>query len=408
MIEAIRGLVASSPELAAILRAAWVGVLAALAYVFAHQVLVRVTHAWARRTEATWDDILVRAGVFRRLAWIAPALVAYGFTGTFFDDTTLVDRIIRALIVAAFGLATSDLLAGALLVYGATPAGRLRPVKGYVQVVKLVVFLVSATFFVAALLDESPWAVVSGIGALTALLVLVFRDTILSFVTSVQIGQNDLVRIGDWVEVPRYGADGVVVDIALHTVRVQNWDNTFSVLPMHKLIEESFRNWRGMFDSGARRVKRAIYVDQSSVRFLDDAEIARLARIHLLTEYVERRASDIARWNAENAVDLSVLPNGRRMTNLGTFRAYLETFLEHHPRVRQDLPLLVRQLPPTAEGLPLELYCYVVDTTFVVYEKLQADLFDHALAVIPEFGLRVFQRPSGHDVRPAASEPRRP
>jgi miniconductance mechanosensitive channel len=250
---------------------------------------------------------------------------------------------------------------------------------------------------ITILSDRSPVVFLSGLGALTAVLMLVFRDTILSLVASVQIMSNDMIRIGDWVEMPQANADGDVIDIALHTVKIQNWDKTISAIPTHRFISESFKNWRGMSESGGRRIKRALYLDLNSVHFLGDAEIEHLSRHEFLRAYMREKRQALAAVNERTPSDPDVIPERRRLTNVGTFRAYVKHYLRNHPRVHQDLTLLVRQLAPGPKGLPLEIYCFTNDTAWASYEGIQADIFDHLIAILPEFGLRAYQEPAGRD-----------
>jgi miniconductance mechanosensitive channel len=251
---------------------------------------------------------------------------------------------------------------------------------------------------IAAVLNRSPLLLLSGFGAMTAILLLVFRDTILSLVASVQLTAQDMVRVGDWIEMPQFGADGDVVDVQLHTVKVQNWDKTITTIPTHRLISDSFKNWRGMSQAGGRRIKRALFLDVSSIRFQTKEEIDRFRRFALLEEYIDQKEKELATYNEglPRKVDANV--NQRRLTNVGTFRTYVFNYLKHHPRIRQDMTLLVRQLAPGPEGLPLEIYCFTDTTAWAVYEDIQSDIFDHFLAIVPEFGLRIYQKPSGADV----------
>ena len=266
------------------------------------------------------------------------------------------------------------------------------------QLAKLLVWIVAAILMVAALANRSPLVLLTGLGAMTAVLMLVFKDTILSLVASVQLGSNDMLRVGDWIEMPTQGADGDVVDISLHTVKVQNWDKTISTIPTHRLISESYRNWRGMSDAGGRRIKRALLLDQASVRFLDAGERARLRRIALIDGYLDRQREELEAFNARLAAAGKDPVNNRRATNLGTFRAYVTAYLRSHPGVHQEMTLMVRQLDPTPQGLPMEIYCFSADTDWVAHENLAGDIFDHLLAVLPEFGLRIYQQPGGGDV----------
>src|SRR5690625_3000809 len=252
---------------------------------------------------------------------------------------------------------------------------------------------------IAALLDRSPVILLSGLGAMAAVLMLIFQDTLLSLVASVQIASNDIARVGDWIEMPQLSADGFVIDIALHTVKVQNWDKTITTIPTRRLVSESFKNWRGMQASGGRRIKREIYLDQHSVRFLEPEEVTALRRFRLLQEYLDAKEKELTEWNAKVAEEGLEPVNARRITNIGTFRAYVDRYLGNHPGIHKDMLRLVRQLTPSAQGLPLEIYCFTNTTAWVDYEGIQSDIFDHLFAILPEFGLRVFQQPSGADLR---------
>jgi len=277
-----------------------------------------------------------------------------------------------------------------------------RPVKGYVQVVQIVVYLLAAILMVAALIDRSPLILLSGLGAMAAVLILIFQDTLLSLVASVQISSNDIVRVGDWVEMPQLNADGDVIDIALHTVKIQNFDKTITTVPTKRFISDPFKNWRGMREAGGRRIKRSLLLDQHSLHFLSAAEVESLRRFRLLGEYLERKEEEIRKWNRELEGQGRDPVNSRRITNIGTFRAYVERYLRAHKGVHQGMVLLVRQLAPTSDGLPLEVYCFTNTVVWADYEGIQSDIFDHLLAILPEFGLRVFQHPSGADMRERA------
>ncbi len=257
---------------------------------------------------------------------------------------------------------------------------------------------------IAALADKSPLIVLSGFGAMSAVLMLVFQDTIKSFAAGLQIEGNDMLRVGDWIEMPQAGADGDVIDIALNTVKVQNWDKTIVTIPTWKLMSESFKNWRGMSESGGRRIKRTLMIDAGSIRFLDDEEIDRLSEVELIADYVREKASAVKVSRSMKASELGealarVPANQRRLTNLGTFRAYTNAYLQANSSIHKDMTLMVRMMQPTAEGVPMELYCFTTTTRWVDYEAIQGDLFDHLLAILPEFGLRVFQAPGGADMR---------
>lgn len=279
-----------------------------------------------------------------------------------------------------------------------TRFGQMTPLRGISQGIKLLGALVVLILCASILSGRSPFLLLSGLGAMTAVLLLVFKDPILGFVAGIQLSANKMLALGDWVEAPKLGADGAVIDITLTTVKVRNWDNTITNIPAYALIADSFKNWRGMSESGGRRIKRAIYIDATSVQFLDDDDIARLRRAALLNTYIEERLAEIYEENARLNVDLSSPVNGRRLTNLGTFRAYLTAYLKQHPNIHKGMTAMVRQLAPEPTGIPLEIYAFCNDTAWVNYERVQSDIFDHVFAIIDEFELRVYQQPSGHDL----------
>lgn len=327
--------------------------------------------------------LIVQAGI-KTVPGLQPALIAF------------VHSLCAAVIIVTLALAITATLTLANTLYQRRADARNRPIKGYVQVVKLIVYAAAAILAIAVLMDQSPLLLLSGLGAMAAVLLLVFKDTILSLVASVQITSNDMVRVGDWIEMPKLDANGDVIDIALHTVKVQNFDKTITNIPTHRLITESFRNWRGMAESGGRRIMRSLIIDQNSVRFLSDADIARLSQFGLLRDYLEQRQEEVGRWNRQNAMN-EVL-NARRLTNIGTFRAYVLAYLEMRPDIAADKTLLVRQLEPGEDGLPLQIYAFASTTVWVQYEGVQADIFDHLIAIMPQFDLRLFQRPTGLDL----------
>jgi len=274
-----------------------------------------------------------------------------------------------------------------------------RPIKGYIQVTVIVLYIMGSVFIIGLLTGQSPWVLMSGIGAMTAVILLIFKDTILSFVAGIQITGYDLLHVGDWIEMPEYGANGDVVDIALHTVKVQNWDKTITVIPTHKLTENAFKNWRGMELAGGRRIKRAVFLDQTSVTFCDETMLARFEQIELLKDYLPHKREELNIHNRKHQIDDRMKVNGRRMTNLGTFRAYAQAYLEQHSQLNHALTTMVRQLPPGPNGIPMEIYAFTASTEWLAYEGIQADIFDHLLSIIPEFDLRIFQNPTGRDFR---------
>jgi len=337
--------------------------------------------------------------IVARLANIVPALIIRqgisavphlpGWT------VGLVESICAMVIILTIAMAISGGLNLVNVLYQRRPDARNKPIKGYVEVAKLVIYAAAVILMIATLMDRSPLLLLSGLGAMAAVLMLVFKDTILGLVASVQIGSNDMVRIGDWIEMPQFNADGDVIDIALHTVKVQNWDKTVTTIPTYRLIEQSFRNYRSMFESGGRRIMRSLVIDQNSVQFLDDDQLASLSRFSLLREYLESKQADVSQWNSSHAA--SDVVDCRRLTNIGTFRAYVTAYLRARPDVSDDMLMIVRQLAPSELGLPLQIYAFTKTTAWVQYEGIQADIFDHLIAILPEFGLRLFQRPTGYD-----------
>jgi miniconductance mechanosensitive channel len=387
--------------LSLLLLAAW------LADFLTRRVLLRVLGRLVRASSVTWDDALLDRGVVRRLAHVVPALVIFlgieAVPGVSDDVVRVIRNVANAYMVLTIALAVGNLLGtiNALYEQRNPERARARPIKGYIQVAQLIIYLLSAIIMVAVLIERSPLLLLSGLGALTAVLLLVFRDTLLSLVAGIQISSHDMLRVGDWIEMPALGADGDVIDIALHTVKVQNWDKTIVSIPTYRLISDSFKNWRGMSESGGRRIKRALLLDQHSVRFLREDESGRLGRFALIRDYLEHKRGEIKRWNEQLREDGMEPVNTRRLTNLGTFRAYCLAYLRHHPRIHQNMTILVRHLAPTPAGLPLELYCFTNTTAWNDYESIQADIFDHLLSILPEFDLQLFQEPGSADLRRA-------
>ena len=361
------------------------------------RVLIRLLLKLIDRGGRTDMDDLLKP-VVGTLARIAPAIVIHQGIAAVPHLAPVVVKLTQnvanafAIVVVVMALAASMDVVNTL--YSRSPRGHRRVIKGYLQVLKIVFYAIGAILVIATLIDRSPLLLLSGLGALAAVLMLVFKDTILSLVASVQLNSNDMLRVGDWIEMPQVNADGDVIDIALHTVKVQNWDKTITTIPTWRLINESYKNWRGMQESGGRRIKRSLLIDQTSVRFLTEEERGRMRRFLLIDDYLADKAAELERWNAELVASGRDPVNMRRSTNIGAFRAYVEQYLTNHPRIRKDMTLLVRQLQPTETGLPLEIYCFTADTRWAVYEGIQSDLFDHLLAVLDAFGLRIYQESS--------------
>jgi len=353
------------------------------------------------RSHSTWDDALVQQNVFGRLALLVPAwLIIEGIElvpGVPDALDSVVQNVATAWVMLIIVLVVNGCLAAINTIYEATPASRDRPIKGFIQLGQIAVWIVGAILVVAALLDESPVVMLGGLGALTAVAMIVFQDTLLSLVASIQLTSQKIIRIGDWLEMPSYGADGDVIDVALYNVTVQNWDKTITVIPTNKLVTGAFKNWRGMADSGGRRIKRFINIDLNSIRSLSDAEVQRFSDFALLRDYIAQKKNELRAYNegldspGEDGVNL------RRLTNIGTFRAYIYNYLKNHPKIHTDMTLIVRQLQSGNEGVPVEVYCFCNDTNWFNYEGIQSDIFDHLFAMAPEFGLRIYQSPAGQD-----------
>jgi len=354
-----------------------------------------------KKSKTDLDDILFDPTLLRRIAFIPPLLVIYNFAYIWPEFEETFHRISIGMIALFVLLVVGSLLTSLNKYYEKSPWAKNRPIKSYVQIIKLIIYIFGTIIIVAVLIGQSPWYLLTGLGAMTAVLILVFRDTILSFVASLQITSNDLVRVGDWIEVPTFGADGDVIDIALHTVKIQNWDKTFTIIPTHKLIEVSFKNWRGMQVTGGRRIKRSVFIDQTSIKFCDQKMIDNFAKFGLISSYIEDKITEISEYNKKHGDESTSLINRRQITNIGTFRIYVDKYLKRHEKIHPRLTTMVRQLAPGPNGLPLEIYAFTNDTAWINYEQIQSDIFDHILAVVPEFELRIFQNPSGHDFKKA-------
>ena len=346
-------------------------------------LLLRVVWHLISRTDTDWDDALVKRGVFRRLARLAPALVIYLFAPAFGSFESWVARLALVYMIAMSVRVVESILDAGSDIYESHARAREAPIAGYVQVGKIALYLVGVIFLIATVLEREPWGLLTGLGAMSAVLLLVFRDSIMGLVASVQLSSYDMVHVGDWIEMPAYGADGDVIEVSLHTVKVQ-------------------KNWRGMEESGGRRIKRALHIDMSTIEFCDADLLERFERFEYLKSYLATKQKEIDEYNRATSIDTSQLINGRRLTNVGTFRAYIEEYLRRHSKIHKDMTLLVRQLTPTEKGLPIEIYVFSNDRVWANYEALQADIFDHILAVVPQFNLSVYQNPSASDLRSAA------
>jgi len=367
-----------------------------IVYLVSRYVVLRLISHFFKKTSTDLDDILIEKGLLNRLSYLPPLIIIYNLN-ELIPEFEFIYRILLGIIALVVMTSINAFISASSEIYSRSRyAGRLN-MKSYLQVLKLIVNLFGIIVFIAVLSGKSPFYLLSGIGALTAVLMLIFKDTILSLVSSIQINSNDLFKVGDWVEAPHFGADGDVIDIALHTIKIQNWDKTISVIPTHKMIDSSFKNWRGMSDSGGRRIKRSINIDMNSIKFCSNLMIDKYKKFNILKEYLDSKLLEIDRDNSDKNIDIDTLINGRSLTNIGTFRAYIEAYLRNNAHIHNEMTFLIRQLSPGTNGIPIEIYVFSNDTNWASYEAIQSDIFDHLLAIIPEFGLRIFQNPTGND-----------
>jgi miniconductance mechanosensitive channel len=374
-----------------------------LVYFLFRKIVSPIVSRLLKRTRIKIDDYLVDYHVIDRLMLLVPGLIFNAGLPLLPDYLSFLSRLVLVYIAISVIAIVFSVINALVAISVTRPILSKWPIKGWAQLVKIFLSVIAAVFIFAVLIDRSPWGLVSGIGALTAVILLIFKDTLLSFVASLQIASYDLIRLNDWIEMPAFSANGTVMDMSLHSVRVQNFDNTFVSIPTHKFLDYSFKNWRGMFETGSRRIMRSVLIDQSSVRFMDDDLLAKCREIDLLSDYLAKKDEEIREYHEAYPVGGESPLNRRRLTNLGTFRAYVLAYLERHPNVITGQALMVRHLQPEADkGIPLEVYCFVDDTRWPHYEKIQADIFDHMLAALPEFGLRAYQRTALVDGRSAA------
>ncbi len=382
---------------------------ACLAYIIAKRFLLRVVKSLVERSKTIWDDILLERKVFNRFSYFAPALVIYWMapfvlSGSSAAVTTL--QLAAKIYMVIVGLLVFDSFLNSVVdIYRTFEFSQKKPIRGFVQGAKIILFFFGGIVILAMIMGKSPGFVLGGLGAMMAVFMLIFKDSVLGFVAGIQLSVNRMIHIGDWIEMPKYGADGSVIDVALTTVKVQNWDKTIATIPTYALISDSFKNWRGMSESGGRRIKRAIYIDMSSVKFCTEEMLEKLKKFKYISEYIERKMEEIKEHNLAAGVDESELVNGRHLTNIGTFRAYVAAYLRNHPKIHQEMTFLVRHLEPTPNGLPIQIYVFSNDQVWANYEAIQADIFDHILAVIPKFELRIFQNPTGADFQNLAHAP---
>lgn len=385
--------------LAVLLMILFIGVLCIAANFLTKKVVLRVITHFITHNKFAWDDMLLERKVFHRLSHIVPAIIIYYFSSTFPDYQLFIEKAAMTYLIVVGLMVTNSFLIASNDIYLTFEISKIKPIKGYIQVIQITIFILGGIVVIAHWLGESPFILLSGVGALSAVLLLVFKDSLLGLVAGIQLSANDMVRVGDWIEMPKYDADGDIIDINLITVKVQNFDKTITTIPSYALISDSFKNWRGMQASGGRRIKRSLFIDTKSITFCTDEMIEKFKTIQFLSDYITAKEREINEYNANNDIDRNNPVNGRALTNIGVFRAYITHYLQQHQGISQDMTLLVRQLAPTETGLPLEIYAFTNDIHWHVYESIQSDIFDHLFAVAPEFELHIFQNPSGNDFK---------
>jgi len=367
-------------------------------FLIARGIIARALVYFAKRTETKYDDIIVKNLHPFRAAWLAPLIMIYSFANLAPQYQAIIEKTALFLILWVAVITVISLITAGNEIYEKSPSFSGASIQGYLEIAKILVVLVGIILSISLITEESPTALLTGLGALTAVLLLIFRDTILSLVASIQITTLDLVKEGDWIEVPSYGADGDVLNMTLHIIKVQNWDKTISVIPTHKMTEVAYKNWRGMTESGGRRIKRSISIDMASIQFCDQEMIERFKKVDIIREYIGSKLEEIEAEIQARGIELDSPLDGRQLTNVGTFRAYIEAYLKHNSDIHtEEMTFLVRQLAPGPTGLPIEIYVFTTTTEWGAYEGIQSDIFDHLLAAASYFDLRVFQEPTGRD-----------
>lgn len=368
-----------------------------------HHLVLKVLAQQAHSSKRWWQDALYKHHLFKRIALTLQGIILFAQARIWLEPSSSalpIIEVVTHLWILFYGLLSLFSLLDTVREFSLySSKSKNLPLRGIFQGIKLVASTLALIFLTALLIGKSPLILLSGLGAMTAVLLLVFKDPILGLVAGIQLSVNKMLAVDDWLEMPKYGADGDVIDISLTTVKVRNWDKTITTVPTYALISDSFKNWRGMTEVGGRRIKRSVFIDATSVHFLTNEQIESLRAAHLLSDYIETKLADIAKDNRENNIDSSSPVNGRRLTNLGTFRAYLTAYLKANKGIHDKLTQMVRQLDPGANGIPLEIYAFTNRTEWVIYEGIQADIFDHVFAVMPEFYLRVYQNPTGYDMQ---------
>lgn len=383
-------------------------ILGTISFYITKKVILHYLYAFARKSSLMWDDLLVDNRAFNNLAHIVPAIFVRLLAPAIFADFEQVIPMVLKLTDIYLIVVGMTIFFACLRVaqyaLSSHPLFKDKPLTSYFQLIRILLYIVIVIIVLSIILERSPFYFLSAFGAISAIVLLIFKDTILGLVASVQMSSNDMVRVGDWVEMPKFNADGDVIEMNLNTVKVQNWDMTITTIPTYYFITDSFKNWRGMVQSGGRRIKRSVFLDAHSVKFVDSELREELKKYHLIRDFVEKRQTEIENWNAERQVDTSILINGRRMTNLGVFRHYIAAYLRSHPKINQEMTIMVRQLSTDSRGIPMEIYCFTKTTAWLEYEAIQSDIFDHLYATAVFFELDVFQEPSGKDFSRALNQ----
>ncbi len=389
----------SNPLLFILIKGVLIILGAFLIYLITHKILINIVRKIVKKTKTEFDDILLNEKLLKRFSYILPIIFLQQFTFFNSEIDRKIDNILEAMVALFIILIINSLLDSFIEIISKFEKFKERPLKSYSQVIKIIISIIGAILIFGIVTGQSFWSLFAGLGAISAVLLLVFKDTIMAFVASIQIASYDLVKVGDWIEIPSLGVDGDVMDMALHTIKVRNFDKTITTVPTNKLIEQSFKNWRGMQETGARRIKRAIYIDISSIEFLSDEMLNKFSNFQLISKYLNDKKEEVENYNNEKGIDTSEIINGRRLTNVGTFREYLKAYLRSRSDINDNLTFLIRQLSPGANGLPIEIYVFANTTEWIKYEEIQSDIFDHIMAVVPQFELKVFQNPTGNDFK---------
>jgi miniconductance mechanosensitive channel len=383
-------------------------VLSIIANFVAKRFILRGLAHIVARTGTKWDDIFLERNVFGKLSHLAPAVVLYVMMPLALEGYAQLTAFTTSVVIIymiIIGILVIDSFLNAVLdIYRTREVSKEIPIKSFIQILKVAIYFIAIILIISVILKKTPLYLFSGLGALTAILLLIFKDALLGFVAGIQLAANKMVANGDWIEMPKYGADGDVLEVALTTVKVQNWDKTVTTIPTYALISESFKNWRGMQLSGGRRIKRSVYIDINTIKFCTEEMIERFSKIRYIADYMEKKKKELAEYNAAHQLDDLAPANKRQLTNVGTFRAYVTFYLKNHPMINQEMTFLIRQLAPTENGLPIELYVFCKDKVWANYEAIQSDIFDHILAIVPEFDLKVFQSPAGSDFKEFAAK----